>query len=81
LVRELGGTQLKAFLMMGRLPLPATTRKISLECGLTRSAVKAALEQMAGMGLVVRHEDPFRAKWSLGEAARVLLDAVWGADA
>ena len=78
LVRDLSGNQLKIVLTMGRLPLPATTRRIGLTCQLSRSAAKAALEQLAGQGLVTLHDDGLRAMWSLGEEVRRLLAEMWG---
>lgn len=78
LVRQLSGTQLKIVLTMGLLPLPAATRKISLNCGLTRSTVLVALEQLATQGLVERHDDG-RPVWSLPAPVRRVLDEVWGA--
>lgn len=77
LVRQLSGTQLKIVLTMGLLPLPAPTRKISLNCGLTRSTVLTALEQLAVQGLVVRHEESGHATWSLPAAVRDVLDEIW----
>ena len=77
LVRRLSGTQLKIVLTMGLLPLPVATRKISLNCGLTRATVLSALEQLTVQGLVERHDND-RAKWSLPEPVRRVLDAVWG---
>lgn len=79
LVRQLSGTQLKIVLTMGLLPLPAATRKISLNCGLTRSTVLVALEQLATQGLVERHDDGGRPVWSLPAPVRRVLDEVWGA--
>ncbi|HMT19926.1 MAG TPA: hypothetical protein PKE20_01550 [Promineifilum sp.] len=79
LVRQLSGTQLKIVLTMGLLPLPAATRKISLNCGLTRSTVLVALEQLATQGLVERHDDGSRPVWSLPAPVRRVLDEVWGA--
>ncbi len=80
LVRRLSGTQLKVVLTMGLLSLPATTRKISLKCGLGRATVMAALDQLARLGLVQRNDDAPHAEWSLGDEvwrvlARVLGDA------
>ena len=57
LVRRLSGTQLKVVLTMGLLSLPATTRKISGNCGLGRATVLAALDQLARQGLVQRDGD------------------------
>ena len=79
LVRDLSGNQLKVVLTMGRLPLPATTRRISLTCHLSRAAAKAALEQLAAQGLVTLHANGPRAMWSLGEEVRRLLAEMWGA--
>jgi hypothetical protein len=79
LVRQLSGTQLKIVLTMGLLPLPAATRKISLNCGLTRSTVLVALDQLATQGLVERREGDGRAVWSLPPEVRRVLDEVWGA--
>lgn len=79
LVRQLSGTQLKIVLTMGLLPLPAATRKISLNCGLTRSTVLVALDQLATQGLVERREGDGRAVWSLPPDVRRVLDEVWGA--
>lgn len=78
LVRQLSGTQLKVILTMGLLPLPATTRKIGLNCGLGRATVRAALEQLAWKGLVTRHDDSSRPEWSLGQEVRRVLAEVWG---
>lgn len=78
LVRRLSGTQLKVVLTMGLLPLPATTRAITLNCGLTRSTVLVALEQLTGQGLVLRHLDGRHIAWSLPEAVQEILDEVWG---
>ena len=78
LVRGLSGTQLKVVMTMGLLPLPATTRRIGLTCQLSRSAVKAALEQLAAQGLVALHDDGPRAEWSLGDEVWRLLAEVWG---
>jgi hypothetical protein len=78
LVHDLSGNQLKVVMTMGRLPLPATTRRISLACQLSRAAAKAALEQLAGQGLVEVNDDGLRAMWSLGEEVRRLLAEVWG---
>ena len=78
LVRQLSGTQLKVILMMGLLPLPATTRRIGLAGQLSRSAAKAALEQLAAQGLVEIDDSGVRALWSLGEEMGRLLDGVWG---
>ena len=78
LVRQLSGTQLKVILMMGLLPLPATTRRIGLAGQLSRSAAKAALEQLAAQGLVEVDDSGVRALWSLAEEMGRLLDGVWG---
>lgn len=82
LVRRLSGTQLKVVLTMGLLPLPAATRKISLNCALTRATVLSALEQLAAQGLVERHDQKENklaaTKWSLPEPVRKVLDDVWG---
>ena len=77
-VRQLSGTQLKIVLTMGLLPLPAATRRISQNCGLTRSTVLIALEQLAGQGLVERRDEGTRAVWSLPAAVMGVLDEVWG---
>jgi hypothetical protein len=79
LVRDLSGTQLKIVLTMGLVALPATTRTISLRCGLTRSTVVAALDQLATLGLVER-EGELRPVWSLPAAVRAVVDEVWGAE-
>lgn len=78
LVRRLSGTQLKVVLTMGLLPLPATTRKISLKCGLTRSTVLIALNQLSDQGLVVRGEEGGRPIWSLPETVREMMKEIWG---
>lgn len=82
LVRRLSGTQLKVVLTMGLLPLPAATRKISLNCGLTRATVLTALEQLAAQGLVERRDDATNklspTKWALPEPVRRVLADVWG---
>jgi hypothetical protein len=79
LVRQLSGTQLKIVLTMGLLLLPATTRTISLNCGLTRSTVLMALEQLAAQGLVER-DGEVRPVWSFPVAVRQVIDEVWGAE-
>lgn len=79
LVRDLSGTQLKIVLTMGLVALPATTRAISLKCGLTRSTVIAALDQLAIQGLVER-EGELRPVWSLPAAVRAVVDEVWGVE-
>jgi hypothetical protein len=79
LVRDLSGTQLKIVLTMGLVVLPATTRTISLKCGLTRSTVLAALEQLAAQGLVER-DGELRPVWSLPAAVRAVVDEVWGVE-
>jgi hypothetical protein len=76
LVRELSGTQLKIILIMGLVKLPATTRTISLRCGLTRSTVLTMLNQMADQELVERDGD-LRPVWSLSAALRKVVKAVW----
>jgi DNA-binding IclR family transcriptional regulator len=63
---------------MGLLPLPATTRSISLNSGLTRSTAMGALEQLATQGLVERHDDTGRSTWSLPLEVRTVLDEMWG---
>lgn len=78
LVRQLSGNQLKVIMTMGLLPLPATTRRIGLTCQLSRSATKAALEQLATQGLVTLHGDGLRAMWSLGDEVRRLLVEMLG---
>lgn len=78
LVRRLSGNQLKVILTMGLLPLPAKTRQIGLACQLSRSATKAALEQLATQGLVEIDDSGVRALWSLGEEMQRLLGEVWG---
>ena len=78
LVRQLSGTQLKIVLTMGLLSLPATTRKISLNCGLGRATVMAALDQLSRQGLVQRNDDAPHAEWSLGDEVRRVLAEVWG---
>ncbi|HOU41378.1 MAG TPA: hypothetical protein PK829_08925 [Promineifilum sp.] len=78
LVRQLSGTQLKVVLTMGLLSLPATTRKISLNCGLGRATVMAALDQLSRQGLVQRNDDAPHAEWSLGDEVRRVLAEVWG---
>lgn len=78
LVRRLSGAQLKVILTMGLLPLPTTTRRIGLFCQLSRSATKAALEQMAAQGLVKLHDQGARAMWSVGDEMGRLLAEVWG---
>lgn len=77
LVNRLTGTQLKIILTMGLLPLPAATRAISLNCGLTRSTVLIALEQLTEQALVVRQEPSTRQMWSLSEEVRRVLGEVW----
>ena len=79
LVRRLTGTQLKIVLTMGLLPLPATTRQISLHGGLTRSTVLSAMEQLVRQELVQRHHDGLRPTWSLPDGVQRVLDEVWGA--
>ncbi|WP_374688541.1 hypothetical protein [Promineifilum sp.] len=78
LVRQLSGMQLKIVLSMGLLPLPATTRAISLNSGVTRSTALVTLEQLAAQGLAVRHDDTGRATWSLPGEVRRVLDEMWG---
>ena len=78
LVRQLSGTQLKIVLTMGLLSLPATTRKISLNCGLGRATVMAALDQLSRLGLVQRNDDAPHAEWSLGDEVWRVLAKVWG---
>jgi len=77
LVRQLSGTQLKIVLTMGLLPLPVVTRKIALKCGLTRSTVLVALNQLTLQGLVVRAEQNGYAAWTLPEGMREMLDEIW----
>ena len=77
LVRQLSGTQLKIVLTMGLLPLPVVTRKISLNCGLTRSTVLVAMEQLAIQGLITRHEIDGRRAWSFPATVRKVIDEVW----
>jgi len=79
LVRRLTGTQLKIVLTMGLLPLPATTRQISLHGGLSRSTVLIAMEQLVRQELVRRHDDGLRPTWSLPDGVQRVLDEVWGA--
>ncbi len=78
LVRQLSGTQLKVIMTMGLLPLPATTRRISLKCVLGRATVLAALTQLAQQGLAMRHDDDAHPTWSLSDEVRQLLAEVWG---
>jgi hypothetical protein len=78
LVRRLSGAQLKVILTLGLLPLPATTRRIGLFCQLSRSAAKAALEQLAAQGLVAVDDQSARALWSVGDEMGRLLAEVWG---
>ncbi len=78
LVRQLSGTQLKVVLTMGLLSLPATTRKISLNCGMGRATVMAALDQLSRQGLVQRNDDAPHAEWSLSDEVRRVLAEVWG---
>jgi hypothetical protein len=78
LVRQLTGTQLKVILTMGLLPLPVTTRSISLNCALTRSTVVIALEQLLEQRLVERHYRGARPLWSLSDEVRRVLNEVWG---
>ena len=78
LVRRLSGPQLKVILTMGLLPLPTTTRRIGLFCQLSRSAAKAALEQLATHGLVEVDDQGARALWSVGDEMQQLLAEVWG---
>lgn len=78
LVRQLSGTQLKIVLTMGLVALPAPTRTISLNCGMSRSTVLVALDSMAAQGLVLRHDDDIRPRWSLPATVRAVLDEVWG---
>ncbi|MCL4805022.1 MAG: hypothetical protein KJ046_12045 [Anaerolineae bacterium] len=77
LVRRLSGTQLKIVLTMGLLPLPVATRKISLQCGLSRSTTLVALDQMADQGLIMRHQVSGRVVWSFPEEVRRLVAEVW----
>lgn len=77
LVRQLSGNQLKVIMTMGLLPLPTTTRRIGLSCQMSRSAVKAALEQLTARGFVTCHDEGPRAEWSLGEVVGRLLVEVW----
>ena len=77
LVCPLSGTQLKIVLTMGLLPLPVVTRKISLNCGLTRSTVLVAMEQLAIQGLITRHEIDGRRAWSFPATVRKVIDEVW----
>lgn len=79
LVRRLTGTQLKIVMTMGLLPLPATTRQISLQGGLSRSTVIGAMEQLVRQELVWRHDDGLRPTWSLPDGVQQVLDEVWGA--
>ncbi len=78
LVRQLTGAQLKIVLSMGLLTLPAVTRKISLKCGLSRSTVLGALDQLATQGLVVRVEQDGRAAWGFPAAVQKVIDEVLG---
>lgn len=78
LVRRLTGTQLKIVLTMGLLPLPATTRQISLHSGLTRSTVLGAMGALVSQELVRRHDDGLRPSWSLPDGVQRVLDEVWG---
>lgn len=78
LVRQLSGTQLKIVLTMGLLSLPAVTKKISLQCGVSRSTALVALDQMTLQGLVVREEMDGRAVWSFADEVRRLVAEVWG---
>ena len=77
LVRRLTGTQLKIVLTMGLLPLPATTRQISLHSGLTRSTVLGAMAALVSQELVRRHDDGLRPSWSLPDGVQRVLDEVW----
>jgi hypothetical protein len=79
LVRQLSGTQLKIVMTMGMMELPATTRTISLRCGLARATALGALEQMVTQGLV-RREGELRPQWSLPRPVRRLMDEIWGAE-
>lgn len=79
LVRQLSGTQLKIVLTMGLLPLPAVTKKISLQCGVSRSTALVALDQMTLQGLVVREEVDGRAVWSFPDHVGAIVKEVWGA--
>lgn len=77
LVRRLSGTQLKVVLTMGLLPLPTTTRKISMNCGMTRSTVLQTLEQLLIQGLVERRDGGAWPLWSLPAAVQNVLDEMW----
>jgi hypothetical protein len=79
LVRQLSGTQLKIVLTMGMMELPATTRTISLRCGLARATALGALEQMDTQGLV-RREGEMRPQWSLPRPVKRLMDEIWGGE-
>ena len=78
LVRHLSGNQLKVVMTMGLLPLPTTTRRIGLSCQLSRSAAKAALEQLTTQGYVICHDEGLRAEWSLADEVGRVLAGVWG---
>lgn len=79
LVRRLSGTQLKIVMTMGLLPLPVATRKISLQCGVSRSTALVALDQMTDQGLIVCHRINGRVAWSFSEDVRQLIEDIWGA--
>lgn len=77
LVRRLSGMQLKIVMTMGLLPLPVATRRISNQCGISRSTALAALVQMADQGLVVRQLVDGHAAWSFSDDVRRLIDEIW----
>lgn len=73
LIRQLSGTQVKVLMMMRLIELPATTRTISLRCGMSRKTVLDTLQQLSTQGLV-RRDGEFRPEWSLPLPVCRLID-------
>ncbi|MCZ2114725.1 MAG: MarR family transcriptional regulator [Anaerolineae bacterium] len=78
LVRQLSGTQLKIVLTMGLMPLPALTRQIGFQCGLSRSTTLTALSQLLIQGLITREKRGDRDMWAFPASVQQVIKEVWG---
>ena len=78
LVRQLSGTQLKIVLTMGLMPLPALTRQIGFQCGLSRSTTLTALSQLLIQGLITRETRGDRDMWAFPASVQQVIKEVWG---
>jgi len=65
-------------LTMGLMPLPALTRQIGFQCGLSRSTTLTALSQLLIQGLITREKRGDRDMWAFPASVQQVIKEVWG---